>query len=340
MELRRQMYYCRHCREVLVPLDQRLGLGDMDITPGLMRILCRTALELPYQQSQELVTDTLGFEPCSAREIERVSDWHGRRLERASEANLQTAPPPRQRPSGQPRFCLAIDGVMVPGQPDPQQHRLEWHEVKVAVVFDSAGLESPFYVAAWEEAETFGKRLWKALQGWGEQDFRVVLGDGAVWIWNLADEYFPQVSQLLDFYHAAEHLYATAEALWPADTAKNWCEERMLQLKEGQDDHFFASLQWLAARPAKVDEAKRPEKLLHYFQQNRGRLDYPWALRHHLPIGSGMVESSNRSIVQQRLKQAGMRWSQPGAQNVLNLRTPHRSGLFENYWESLAAVNL
>jgi hypothetical protein len=84
----------------------------------------------------------------------------------------------------------------------------------------------------------------------------VVLGDGADWIWNWAYDYFPPVLRLLNFYHVAEHMYAAAEALWPTDTAKSWCEERMLQLKKGQEDHFFASLQWLAVRHAKVEREK------------------------------------------------------------------------------------
>jgi hypothetical protein len=167
--------------------------------------------------------------------------------------------------------------------------------------------------------------------------FRLILGDGAPWIWNLAATHFPGVPQLLDFYHAAEHLHATAEALWPEATAHSWWQRRLEQLRSGQVANFLASLQWLAKRHHTSDPAVSPQRLLKYFEDNRDRLNYGWALRAHLPIGSGQVESAARHIVQQRLKQSGMRWSDVGAQAILNLRTLHRNGDFEQYWETLAS---
>ena len=86
-----------------------------------------------------------------------------------------------------------------------------------------------------------------------------------------------------------------------------------------------------------ADPATSPQRLRQYFQVNRSRLRYRWARDQNLPIGSGTVESAARHIVQQRLKQSGMRWSDPGAQAILNLRTCHRNGDFEQYWENYAA---
>jgi hypothetical protein len=140
--------------------------------------------------------------------------------------------------------------------------------------------------------------------------------------------YFPGVPQLLDFYHAAEHLHATAEAVWPEQAmAYRWCQQRLEQLRCGQESNFFAALQWLARRHTISDVEASPQRLLKYFEENRDRLDYPWALRHHLPIGSGQVESAARHIVQQRLKQSGMRWSDPGTQSG-HPQSPH----FASQW--------
>ena len=86
------------------------------------------------------------------------------------------------------------------------------------------------------------------------------------------------------------------------------------------------------------DPVLDPKRLLNYFETNRNRLEYADSLKNNLPIGSGVVESAGRHIVQQRLKQSGMRWSLPGAQAVLNLRTRHRNGQFEQYWENYAAA--
>ncbi len=147
---------------------------------------------------------------------------------------------------------------------------------------------------------------------------------------------FPQVPQLLNFYHAAQHLHQTAFALWPEGIANAWWRRRLDQLKEGQIGNFFAALKVIAKRHETSDAELSPKRLLHYFEDNRNRLGYAEALRRKLPIGSGVVESATGHIVQQRLKQSGMRWSLPGAQAVLNLRVRHRSGKFEQYWENLA----
>jgi len=231
--MRRQVYYCSGCRRTQVPLDQRLGLEQGGMTAGLARVVCRTALELAYQQSQRLLSDTLGFSPCSAREVERIAKQHGQGLEASSRAE-QTRPERKVRGMGskpQAQYCLAIDGVMIAGLVDGASHCVPWHEVKLAAGFDPRQIQPSFYVAGREEAEGFGKRLWSQLEqrGLDERSFRQVLGDGARWIWNLAESYFPAVPQLLDFYHAAEHLHATAEVVWPEQAmAYRWWQQRLV----------------------------------------------------------------------------------------------------------------
>ena len=331
--IQRRVGYCRGCRRTDVPLDRRLGTEKTTITPGLMRVICRVALELAYEQSESLLTDTLGFQPCSAREIERMAKKHGAEMDPGKAVMKSFKKSRRSR-----LYCLAIDGTMIPGLPDPQAHRLVWHEVKLATVFDPKGIGSSFYVAGQEDVEQFRQRLWNELQvrGINAEGLLLVLGDGASWIWNLADTCFPGVAQMLDFYHAAEHLHQTAVALWKQPTQNTWWQRRLDQLKQGQLSNFFAALQLSARRHTTSDPEVSPERLLKYFTDNRQRLNYQWALDNSLPIGSGTVESAARHIVQQRLKQSGMRWSRPGAQAVLNLRTCHRNGEFEQYWENYA----
>ena len=348
MELLRQVYYCGACHRTEVPLDERLGVGIDGMVPGLMRVVCRSALELAYEQSYLLLTDTLGFTPCSAREIERIAKEHGARIEDLTSGLTlpDLAPAAPVKPRRKARYGLAIDGAMIAGLPDPDTHRLAWHDVKVGVVFDSHKLDPPSYIAGREPAEPFGERLWRHLLGRGlnEKDFRLIVGDGAPWIWNLADLHLPAVPQLLDLYHAAEHLSQTAKSVWEEKTATTWWHSRVTQLKEGRLENFFAALKWLArshhAKHYRGDENYHPARLLRYFLENKTRLNYQWAIAQHLPIGSGTVESAARHIVQQRLKQSGMRWSDPGAQAILNLRTLHRSGGFEQYWESYHAASL
>ena len=126
-------------------------------------------------------------------------------------------------------------------------------------------------------------------------------------------------------------------ALRPEGIANARWHGRLNQLKAGELGNFFAALKLIAKRRQTSDPALSPERLPGYFEENRTKLGYAEALRRKLPIGSGVVESAARHIVQQRLKQSGMRWSLTGAQAVLNLRTRHRNGEFEQYWESYAA---
>lgn len=338
VQVGRRVFYCRQCRRTRVPLDERLGIEDSGLTPGLRRLLCRTALELPYEQSQALLSDTLGFTPCSAREAERVAQCHGERLEQQKEA-VSSGPFCRSAREAKPRYCLAIDGTMIPGLVNEEQHRVEWHEVKVATVFDPRQIEPSWYVAGRDDADRFGERLWRSLHDRQipPEKLRLIVADGAPWIWNLAALHYPQVPQLLDFYHAAEHVHATATAIGKGAAAETWWQRRLDQLREGRIEKFFAALRRLAHNHHPADPETSPERLLKYFQDNRQRLRYRWAREQNLPIGSGAVESAARHIVQQRLKQSGMRWSDPGAQAVLNLRTCHRNGDFEQYWENYAA---
>src|SRR5579863_1349340 len=105
--VRRRVFYCRRCRQTRVPLDERLGMEGSGLTPGLRRLLCRTALELPYEQSQALLSDTLGFTPCSARELERVAQGHGRQLETPPPAG-SAGPFSRLARTSKPRYGLAM----------------------------------------------------------------------------------------------------------------------------------------------------------------------------------------------------------------------------------------
>ena len=337
-EVKRRKYYCKKCERTAAPLDQRLGIDETGMTPGITRVLCRTALELPYMQSESLLTDILGFRPCSAREIERIANKHGGKLEQQiSEVHITNIPKPRRHHGG--KYCLMIDAAMIPGLPDPVEHKLTWHDVKLAIGFDPTDLHLPFYVAGREEVGSFSKRLWHHLESHGldVSDFGLISGDGAHWIWNLADLMFPKIPQLLDFYHASEHLYATANLAFSGAQAGKWWHARLEQLKTGDLEHFFQALRRLVkVHPfAPCDES--PEKLLDYFISNQPRLNHPWALANRLPIGTGAIESACRHIPQLRLKQSGMRWSDPGAQSILNLRTLHRNGEFEHYWEDFAA---
>ncbi len=217
-----------------------------------------------------MLSDTLGFTPCSAREAERVVQRHGGRLEEQKAAPASSGKLCRPVRGSKRLYCLAIDGTMIPGLVNEQQHRVEWHEVKLATIFDPRQIQSSFYVAGREDAERFGERLWRELQDRQipSERWRLIVADGAPWIWNLAALHYPEVPQLLDFYPAAEHLHATATAVWNGTTAETWWHRRLDQLREGQIEKFFASLRRLAQTHRTADPHTSPQRLLQYFQEN------------------------------------------------------------------------
>jgi hypothetical protein len=168
--------------------------------------------------------------------------------------------------------------------------------------------DSSTYVGAIETAEEFGKRIyleaWK--RGWSRAEKKVVMGDGAEWIWNIADQHFPGAIQIVDLYHARQHLWELARKLYPNQEAeqRRW----MMIHKEGA-----------------------------YFENNAKRMRYPEFRRQHLFVGSGVIEAGCKTVIGSRCKQSGMFWTVRGANAILALRCCQINGLFEDYWEARRA---
>ena len=148
-------------------------------------------------------------------------------------------------------------------------------------------------------------------------------GDGAPANWSQFGLHFPKRVEVLDWYHAVEHLWAVARDRWGADRARVevWVEARKQELWQGE--------------VATVLTAPRGEEgvsEIYYFETNRHRMCYAEFRARGYPIGSGTVESACKRVIGARLKQAGMRWTKAGAQAVLNLRTQLLNGRWETIW--------
>ena len=234
------------------------------------------------------------------------------------------------------------DGVFVRYQDD-------WHEVKVGVVGGWVGaaapdgaldgrLTAPSYVAAREDSTAFAARFGAeaarrgalAVVGWhgphqGVAALRlvVVLGDGAKWIWVTAASQFGTVIEIVDFYHACEHLTTVAGLLHGAGSpeAATWAAARRDELRTAGVDAILPQL--AAPVGLAVDTLAKLRTEQGYFRSTQARMQYATFRKQGLPIGSGAVESSARHVIQQRLKRAGMRWSQPGGRALIALRADH-----------------
>jgi hypothetical protein len=197
------------------------------------------------------------------------------------------------------------------------------------------------YCVGREEAAAFWPRVMREVgrAGWGRGVRIVVLiADGADWIWHQARCQVRRdgvvLVEILDFYHAAEHLAAVAQAVFGAGSlrARDWLEQQCHALRHQGPSPVRRALAKLA--PPTSAGADLVRTTAQYFRTHARRMNYPAFRARHFPIGSGAIESTAKNLIQARQVQAGMRWRTPGAQDVASLRALHRSGRWAAFWQS------
>lgn len=337
----RPWYLCRSCGHGFSPADTSLGLDARGrLSPGvdtwLLELGCRTA----FREAAGLLERLTGLR-VSAEAIRQHTERTGSALEAAATAVSEEvrrtgqAVGPVDRAPG--TLVVETDGVMV-------RYLDGWHEVKLGLVagLEDGELRAPSYLALRTSAEQFGPRLLAEAArrgalteiGWEGSILRggrpiwpgvVVVGDGAPWIWKLAGEHFGRHTEIVDFYHASEHLWTVARALASEEAvASDWAWARVRELHEQGSEPVLAALRTAHAPDAEAAEVLRRER--GYVRTNAARMAYPTFREQGLPIGSGAIESGAKHLVQQRMKRPGARWSADGAQGVLAVRCQLLSG--------------
>lgn len=330
-QVARAYYHCAACHTGALPWDQEAGLNERLFSPGLKALVSECCARLTHREVEALLARVLGLELEESSQQEVVGEV-GSRLRAAEGAQIEAcferlealppAPAPRTGEAPAPaRLYVGIDAAKA-------HTGGSWHDVKCAVVYpgDRAGCKR--YAARQEEAAAFGPRLYvQALAaGLDGAEEVVVLGDGADWIWNLAAEHFHGATQILDYYHAAEHLWKLAAALYGKESpqGQRWATHRCRDLKEHGPKGLLRAL---ARRKTKGAVAQEELRLARgYFRTHRQRMDYPGFRKRGLMIGSGPVEAACKVVVGQRLRGAGMRWSEAGADAMLAVRTAVLNG--------------
>jgi hypothetical protein len=338
----RPWYVCGACRHGWSPTDATLELEPRArLSVGLQEWVGEVGAETAFRQGRRLLARLTG-QQFSKETIRRHSQRQGAALAAAQVAasaqvlRTREAAEPVDRAPG--HLLVEADGVLV-------RYLDGWHEVKVGLVagYVDGELVAPSYVAAREAAEAFGHRLlaeaarrgaleivaWKGGRtgrALGILRRAAILGDGAPWIWTLAGEHFGERIEIVDFYHALEHLWVVARALHGADSPAGtaWAEARRHELRHQGAAPVRLALRQTAPSTAEAREAVRLAR--GYFRTNADRMAYPTFRAAGLPIGSGAVEASAKHLVQQRMKRAGMRWSEPGARAMLALLAHRASG--------------
>ena len=361
VEVSRPYYLCSHCHTGQFPADVELDIENTEFSPGVRRMHAVVGQEAPFDHGRQQMEVLAGLE-VTTKAVERTAEAIGgdiaqgeqREIQRAMQLDLPIV-------VGEPVRILYVqmDGTGVPvvkketvgRQGKTQGQPAHTREAKLGCVFtqttwDEKGYplrdpDSTTYTGAIETAEEFGKRIyleaWK--RGWGRAEKKVVMGDGAEWIWNLAEQHFPGAVQIVDLYHARQHLWELARKLHPNDEAnqKAWMKVHQRRLLDkGKIEKLVGALRSIDVTNPEVVEKIRTEA--DYFERNAERMRYPKFRRQHLFVGSGVIEAGCKTVIGSRLKQSGMFWTVRGANAIVALRCCHLNGRFENYWEARRAA--
>jgi hypothetical protein len=357
LRLERAYYHCERCQSGFCPRDRALGLEGGSLSPGVLRMVGRVGAMVSFEEGHELLQELAGVDVPS-KHVERAAEALGREI---AEDEKQVVEPPAANEPLAPTLYLGMDGTGVPvrkeelancsgKQPDGSA---KTREVKLVTIWSAEGRDeegtpvrdegSVSYSAAIESAaqkdtdqtpSEFAARVEReaARRGFDRTTRRAVLGDGAKWIWNLADEHFPDAGQIVDLFHAKQHLSDVAKSIYGAgnDLGKQWARQRHDELDAGDID---AVLNALRLHSPKDEEAR---KCVDYVERNRQRMRYPEFRAAGLCTSTGVVEAGCKVAIGTRCKRAGIHWSVAGADAIIALRCSMLSGRFEEFWERRA----
>ena len=358
------------CQQGKAPLDEQYGLEPGAVTAGLAQLLALAGIGYSYDQSPKWLQAYLLFD-VSANTVRSETERMGALQEKQEEALIQrsqdeTYLQERQRLPGQvaPRRYGSIDAAKVRIEPrpkkgqGPEEHE-DWRDMKVLCWFETENVppaqrsarqrkqaerqqvalraKNLHYFCDITEADDFGKLLWATgcnLKADLSPEL-IFLADGAVWIWNLVARYYPNAIQIVDWYHAEEHLEIVANVTFPQGPDRaNWLEGVTQALWEGQVEQVIAACQALAV------SCELAHKAAHYFYTHAERMRYDRFRAAGYMIGSGMVESGCKQIVTQRLKLPGAQWTVTGAVQTAKARAAWLSGLWQSLCDLRSALPL
>jgi Uncharacterised protein family (UPF0236) len=344
MTLMRAYYHCASCGVGFVPRDQAL-LMEHSLSPGVTRMTGLAASMASFEDVSFLLSELVGVK-VNAKQAERTAEILGKRI--AEDERTHSEPEERTAPT----LYLGIDGTGIPIRPSELIGRKgkqpdgssKTREVKLCTVWSAEARDkegrpvrdegSVTYSAAIESVADDGPFAQRVVReamrrGVDTAERRVILGDGAPWIWNLAGERFPDAIEIIDRFHAKERLSEVSKAIYGigSELGKEWAKERCEELDEGRLDDL---LRILAVHAPHCDEAR---KCREYIAENRHRMRYPEFHAQGLCTSTGVVEAGCKHAIGARLKRAGMHWTVHGADAIIALRCAILSGRFEDFWE-------
>ena len=326
---------------VIFPLDKQWQLKRSDYSDEMARRMVWLSALLPYETCQE-VFECIGEQVVPASSIWRQSQAHGERLQnyvkqQREQVSVERVVLPDLRHDHDEPKVVSMDGgfVNIRGQ--------GWRELKVGALSDveirlernpqtqdldemAHGINVQ-YTAVLGSKDAFTPALWALAVDCKIPTARkrAVVGDGALWVWNVAEDVCPDGRQIVDWFHAVEHLSEAAHALYPDEKED---KKRRRWLKTYKNHLYMGRIHKIT----KALQKREREDLATYFDRHQRRMQYQQFREEGFPIGSGTVESGVKQF-KQRLCGTGMRWGEDNANRMLVIRTAVLNYNFNTLWE-------
>lgn len=315
-------------------LPEAIGVSPRGRSRRLERVLTDFGCEHSFREAAARVREHYGFE-MNASAVRNATLHHAQRAEQILQQEY--AQPFRALPAAGAQYVVAeADGSMVctvaPGTRKGKRAR-DWKEIRLTAA-QAVGQAETFYAATFGEVQEVGQRWAHCARraGWGLNSQVHALGDGAEWIRLQTQEVFgAQATFLCDYFHVSEYLAAAAPTC-RAQAPERWRRTQQARLKHGALDKVIQALAEHLEPPGTAEELAPVTNAHRYLNNRTDCLDYPRALRLRLPIGSGMIESGHRHVLQARLKKAGAAWLRTTAEQLANLRVLRANSQWLTLW--------
>jgi hypothetical protein len=324
------------------PLDEQLAFLPGGLMPFMHECLVRLGAWMPFEKAAQFLFEMLGVavSPATAIRYTEAAGATSIQLQTDEADRIERTAPPA--PVGADKMVVSADGAMVP------LRQGEWGEVRTLAVGEvqvgpaEAGTQEVHthhitYFSRLVDAKRFEHLTLVEIQRRGLEHSREVAAvmDGADWLQSFVDYHCPQAVRILDFPHAAQRISQSGQALWGEGTpqASQWIGERLHQLKHQGPEELLTELRGLQAQHP---ELKLLAENLAYLEKRVGQMNYPHFQQQGWPIGSGMVESGNKLVVEARLKGAGMHWQRANVNPMLGLRNIVCSDRWSTEWPRIA----
>ena len=338
VSFKRAYYHCRHCGASCCPYDRAMGLGSGQESVGLAKAAAMVCAHEPFVPAARVLTELTG-QRLADRTVHRITR-KVRDVAAQQERDLALKMATWSIASGwveakPARLYIAVDGVMV--------HRQKWNEAKCVTCYwdqsDAAGKTHRVsrYAVRFESAEQFKAFVWSLACRCGLESATevVLLGDGAAWIWEHVGGVLGAMTVCItDWYHVMEHVWSAANVLHAqgSPAAAQWVKEHEALLWQGQYPRVLELLEQERKRTRSLPRHQALQELETYLRHQGPRLAYDRFRQAGYDIGSGRVEAACKNVVATRMKRSGMIWSDPGAQEMLSLRTAYLNGWWEQIW--------